>query len=96
MMVPWLYSYMSPRERRIARHVRPVKSERVDYRSVDEWILSVVVGKNEETLDTLSRRVSNMNCAQVLLAIDRLSQNRYIALWPVKHGDDRIMPKGPV
>ena len=80
----------------IVRTVRSeFKPERLDCPSMDEWILSVEATENGETLDTLSRQVPNTNWAQFLLTIDRLSRNGKVALWPLQHGDYRIMRKGP-
>ena len=72
---------------------RESKPERLDCPSIDEWILSILAGQEEQTLDGLGRWIPAVNWAQVFLAIDRLSCSGKIALWPLQHGDYRLIRK---
>ncbi len=72
---------------------REVKPVRFDCPSLDEWLLSIVAGQEEHTVDASSRRLSEADWAQVVLVIDRLSRTGKIALWPIPQGDYRITLK---
>lgn len=60
---------------------------RLEYPSVEEWILAALSEQGEQTLDQLARSLPSVNWAQFFLAIDRLSRSGKICLWPPQHGD---------
>ena len=54
--------------------------------SVDEWIVNILRTEGPQTMDQLTKALPATNWAQSFLALDRLSRQGEVRLWPPQHG----------
>jgi hypothetical protein len=71
--------------------IMPVKSSRdsalCDHPSIDEWIVGTLQLRGSFTIEQMAAPLGQVNWSEFFLAIDRLSREGQILLWPSAAGD---------